>query len=148
MAFDWDSLKLARTPWRRTVVADIPPILFRRAKEGRRITYTELADELKVEYRHPQKGLKPLYGPPVGAVGLAIRQISDRWGHTIPPINLIVVNEATGLPGTGADEIAHYFFKDKGRGMAADRETYVRKAMDAVFEYGARWDKVAKALGC
>lgn len=147
MAFDWDSLDLARTPWRRSVVADIPPILIRRAKEGRPITYTELADELQAEYGHPPQGLKPLYGPPVGAVGLAIRQIGDQWRQTIPPINLIVVNGETGLPGTGADEIAQYFFKDKGLGMAEDRETYLRQGMEAVFAYGSRWDKVAQALG-
>lgn len=147
MAFDWDSLELAQPPWRRSIVADIPPILFRRAKEGRPLTYTELAEELHAEFGHAAKGLKPLYGPPVGAVGQAICQIGDRWRQTIPPINVIVVNEATGLAGTGADEIAHYFFKDHGRGMGRDRETYLRQAMEAVFAYGSRWDKVAQALG-
>lgn len=147
MTYDWKSISIASTPWRITVVADIVPILIRRAKEGRPITYTELSEELFTEFKHPPIGMKVVYGPPVGAVGLAIQEIGKRWGKSIPPINTIVVADATGLPGVGADEIAHYFFKDKGRGMAQERESYLRAAMDAVYAYGNQWDKVGAALG-
>jgi hypothetical protein len=148
MAYDWDNNPHSKSPWRRSIVEDIVPILIRRAKEGRVITYGELAEQLHHEFGHVPTARKTQYGPPVGAIGLAIRQLSDKWGgDKIPPINTIVVRASTGLPGVGADEIAHYFFKDNGRGMAKDREAYLAAAIDAVFNYGGRWDRVAQALG-
>lgn len=147
MAYDWDQNDLANTPWRRDIVPHIVPILVRRAKQGRPITYGELADELHREFGHTPRARKTLYGPPVGAVGVAIQELSLKWGDRIPPINTIVVRASTGFPGTGADEIAHYFFEDNGRGMAKERDAYLRAAMDAVYHYGHRWDRVAEALG-
>lgn len=147
MAYDWDSNELANTPWRRPIVPDMVPILIRRAQEGRTITYGELAEQLHYEFGHVPKARKTLYGPPVGAIGVAIRELSGKWGDNIPPINTIVVRASTGRPGTGADEIAHYFFEDNGKGMAKDRDAYLDEAMKAVFDFGHRWDRVAKALG-
>lgn len=147
MGYDWTSNWIARTPWRSEVVADIVPILVRSAKEGRPITYGELSEALHHEFGHKPKARKTLYGPPVGAVGLAIRELSEKWGEVIPPINTIVVRASTKKPGVGADEIAHYFFKDNGKGMEKDRDAYLDEAMNAVYVYGSRWDQVAKALG-
>lgn len=147
MPFDWTEVPLANTPWRIQIVADILPILIRRAKQGREITYGELAQELSTEFGHVPKGRKTLYGPPVGAVAQAIQRLGERWsGERIPPINTIVVDARTRLPSTGADEVAHYFFRDGGAGMTDDREAYLRQAMTAVYDYGTRWDRVAEAL--
>jgi hypothetical protein len=147
MAYDWTKSVLANTPWRIQVVADILPLLIRRAKEGKPISYGELAEQLQEEFGHEPQARKTLYGPPVGAIGLAIQELGERWGERIPPINTIVVRAGEGTPGMGADEIAHYFFEDNGRGMKQDREAYMHAAMDAVFAYGRRWDRVAQALG-
>ncbi|MGE8228635.1 hypothetical protein [Stenotrophomonas hibiscicola] len=149
MAFDWTQLPLANTPGRIQVVADILPILIRRAKEGRPIFYRELADQLEQEFGHEPKARKTVYGPAVGAVGLAIEQLGllPEWrGKRIPPINTIVVSKSTGYPSTGADEIAHYFFEDNGAGMAADRKAYLDAAMNAVYHFD-KWDQIAAALG-
>ncbi|WDL17324.1 MULTISPECIES: hypothetical protein [Xanthomonas] len=149
MAFDWTQLPLANTPWRIQVVADILPILIRRAKEGRPIFYGELAEQLEREFGHEPKARKTVYGPAVGAVGLAIEQLGllPEWrGERIPPINTIVVSKSTGYPSTGADEIAHYFFEDNGAGMAADRKAYLDAAMNAVYHFD-KWDQIAAALG-
>ena len=110
MTFDWTTNALANTPWRIQVVADIVPVLIRRAKEGRPITYGDLAIALHDEFGHEPKARKTLYGPPVGAVGQVIQELGEKWGEVIPPINTIVVEADTLLPSTGADEIAHYFF--------------------------------------
>ena len=146
MAFDWTTNRLANTPWRIQIVSDIVPILIRRAKEGRNITYGDLAQELQDEFGHEQQPRKTKYGPPVGAVGQVIEALGRTWGERIPPINTIVVDARTDLPSTGADEIAHYFFEDNGRGMEKDREAYMRAAQKAVFAYKG-WDRVAEALG-
>ena len=147
MEFDWTTNEMANKPWRITIVPDVLPILIRRAKEGRRITYGELADALHDEYRHEPKARKTLYGPPVGAVGQVIRELGEKWGELIPPINTIVVDARTQMPSTGADEIAHYFFEGSGTDMEQHRDAYMRQAMQAVFDYGDRWDRVAEALG-
>ncbi|WP_369975466.1 hypothetical protein [Xanthomonas bundabergensis] len=149
MAFDWSQLPLANTPWRIQVVADILPILIRRAKEGRPIFYGELAEQLESEFGHEPKARKTVYGPAIGAVGQAIELLGQQpeWrGERIPPINTIVVSKDTGYPSTGADEIAYYFFGDNGAGMAADRLSYLDAAMNAVYHYG-KWDQIAAALG-
>lgn len=146
MAYDWKNSPYANTPWRIQIVPDMLTILIRRAKEGRLITYGELAEELAA-FGHEPKPRKTLYGPPVGAIGVAIRELGEQWAERIPPINTIVIRAETRMPGSGADEIARYFFKDNGRGMKRDREAYMRTAMDAVFAYGSRWDRVAEALG-
>lgn len=149
MAFDWTQLPLANTPWRIQVVADILPILIRRAKEGRPIFYGELAEQLESEFGHEPKARATVYGPAIGAVGQAIQQLGHlpEWrGERIPPINTIVVSKSTGYASTGAGEIASYWFEDKGAGMDANREAYLDEAMNAVFHYG-KWDQIAAALG-
>jgi hypothetical protein len=147
MAYDWNQHEIARPPWRSTIVPYLPAILIQRAKEGRTITYAELAEALHDHYGLEPKARKTLYGPPVGAVGFALKVLGDKWGERIPPLNVIVVQASTGLPGVGADEVAHYFFDDAGRGMAKNRKAYLDAAMQAVFDYGQRWDRVATALG-
>lgn len=147
MGYDWNQHELARSPWRSEIIPYLPAILIQRAKEGRPITYSELAEALHERYGLEPKARKTLYGPPVGAVGFALKAIGDRWGERIPPLNVIVVQASTGLPGIGADEVAHYFFEDAGRGMAKNRKAYLDAAMQAVFDYGHRWDRVAEALG-
>lgn len=147
MAYDWSRQKLARSPWRSEVVPRIPSILVQQAKIGRPITYGELAAELERLYGLESKARKTLYGPPVGAVGFALQELGEQWGEKIPPLNLIVVQAHTKLPGAGADEVAHYYFDDGGAGMAANRKAYIKAAMDAVFDYGSKWDRVARALG-
>lgn len=147
MAYDWNQQELARSPWRSQVVPHIPAILIQRAKAGRVITYKELAEELEQHHGLESKARKTLYGPAVGAVGFALQALGKRWKEKIPPLNLIVVQASTGLPGKGADEVAHYYFDDGGAGMARNRKAYIDAAMQAVFDYGAKWDRVAQALG-
>lgn len=147
MAYNWNRQELARSPWRSEVVPRIPSILIQRSKIGRPITYGELAAELERLHGLEPKDRKTMYGPAVGAVGFAIQELGEQWGEKIPPLNLIVVQADTQLPGHGADEVVHYYFDDGGAGMAANREAYIQAAMAAVFDYGLKWDRVAQALG-
>jgi hypothetical protein len=146
VAYDWDQHDIARTPWRSSIIPYLPAILIQRAKEGRTITYGGLAEALHERYGLDPKARKTLYGPPIGAVGFALKALGEKWGERIPPLNVIVVDARTGLPGVGADEVAHYFFDDDGRGMAKNRKAYLDAAMQAVFDYSQRWDRVAEAL--
>lgn len=146
MVYDWSRQALAASPWRASVVPHIPAILFERAKQGRTITYGQLAQELYERHGLPVQSRKTLYGGAVGAVGFALKDLSEQLGEKIPPINLIVVAAATGLPGDGADGVAKYYLGALRSRDLATRHAYVLKGQKAVFDYG-RWDEVASAFG-
>jgi hypothetical protein len=48
------------------------------------------------------------YRYPAGAIGYALEETEVEWKEPIPPINALIVNDSTGLPGKGVD----YFLKN------------------------------------
>ncbi|WP_426596255.1 hypothetical protein [Pectobacterium brasiliense] len=70
------------------------PILVRQAKSGNIITYSDLAEELKMP--NPRN-----LNYVLGCIGTTLENISKEWGVEIPPIQCLVVNKGTGLPGEG-----------------------------------------------
>lgn len=123
------------------------PILLWAAKHHRTITYKQLAEELHRRTRDPIKRRMTLYGKPAGKIGEILIRLSDETGLDIPPLNSIVVNAGTGLPGAGAT----YFIKrllapnlrqGLGRG---DVNALAQAAVNAVLNHHD-WDLVAKAL--
>lgn len=147
MAFDYDDVQ-DLTPMRSMVLPYVLPILIRRAKEGRPITYSELAGEIKQEYGvAPDPGRMTWWGWLVGTVGMMVRDWGKGQGLVIPPINVIVINKVTKAPGTGADHVAAYFKVD-GIDMKKSRTAYMNAATEAVYDYGKKnWDRLAAAAG-
>jgi hypothetical protein len=147
MAFNYGNAQ-DLTPKRSMVLPYILPILIRRAKEGRLITYSELAEEIEREYGvAPGIGRMTWWGWPVGIVGSMVRDWGLRHGLIIPPINVIVINKGTKEPGIGADHVAAYFKVD-GINMRRNRTAYMTAAAEAVYNFGkAKWDMVAAAAG-
>jgi hypothetical protein len=147
MAFDYTQVD-GLTDQRALVLPYVLPVLIRRAKEGRLITYTELAQEIEDEYGiSPLVGRMTWWGWPVGTVGFMVRDWGAQNGLTVPPINVIVVSKTTRRPGAGADHVAAYY-KIDGIDMERNRSAYMDAAAEAVFNYGKRnWDEVAKAAG-
>lgn len=137
MAYNWGLHRM--TKLRAAVVPYILPVLIRAAKEGHPITYTELAEELKDAFGIPPLARKTWYGWPVGYVGKRVRG----WDKAIPPINVIVIGATSGQPGIGADDVASYY-TIRGQDIAKRRKDYMKAAADAVFDYGRKWDEVAK----
>lgn len=70
------------------------PILVRQAFYGQPIYYQQLADELGMP--NPRN-----LNYVLGSVGLSLIELGDRWGHKIPPIQCLVINQANQLPGEG-----------------------------------------------
>ena len=70
------------------------PILVRQAIAHRTMFYTELASELGMS--NPRNMNFPL-----GAIGNTILHLAETWGRPVPPIQALVVNKSTGLPGVG-----------------------------------------------
>lgn len=124
------------------------PILIQRAREGRPITYSELAETLCKRHGFAPTYRKTFYGAPVGLVGHVLQDLGTERGERIPPLNVLVVNKKTKLPGTGADEIVRYFFKGPSKKLSKqDRRDMMRQATEAVFTYGEQWVSVAEDLG-
>lgn len=125
------------------------PILLWLAKHGRTITYKQLAEELRARHQLPIKRRYTLYGRPAGKIGHALQRLADEWAEEIPPINVLIVNARSGLPGEGADFFIKRYLNPRSRALRlnAARATAIRReTIQAVHSY-PDWDAVAEALG-
>src|SRR5438270_11419926 len=70
------------------------PILVRQAEAQQPMYYSQLSAELK----YPARGM----GKVLGTVGRELVNLSKQWGKArIPPIQCLVINKQTRLPGRG-----------------------------------------------
>lgn len=135
-------------PFGLEVAPFVVPILIQRAREGRTITYGELAAELERRYSIRERFRKNIYGSPIGLVGHKIQELGEAWGVMLPPINVIVVNKGKKVAGEGADPLLRDYFNAKGRRFSKrDRRALHSEACRVVFDYGERWIAVAEAFG-
>lgn len=113
------------------------PLLVRQAQAGVPIFYSDLAKEL--EMPNPRN-----LNFVLGSIGQSLERLSKEWSEDIPPIQCLVINKNTGLPGEGIG-----WFLDK----KVDFSTYplrrkravVESALADIFSY-SHWDDVLKAL--
>lgn len=70
------------------------PILVRQARAEQPIFYSDLADELDMP--NPRN-----LNYVLGAIGNALLDLKDEWAYEVPPIQALVINRHTGLPGEG-----------------------------------------------
>jgi hypothetical protein len=89
--------------WRDEIAALGLPILLEAALKHETISYTELANVLKVRFQQPVKFRKQLYGQPLGKIGYALQELGRRWRTEIPPLTALVVRQDTQQPGYGAE---------------------------------------------
>lgn len=112
------------------------PILVRQAEVRQPVFYEALAQE--VEMPNPRN-----LNYPLGCIGRTLNEIGTEWGYDVPPIEALVVNQATRLPGPGFDG----FLTAKGESWDTKEE---RKAL--IEQYWARiyaypyWDDVLNEL--
>lgn len=124
------------------------PIMIQRAREGRPITYEDLAAEIERRHKIPQQFRKGRYGSAVGLVGHKIEELGEVWGELLPPLNTIVINKWKKCAGTGGDPLLTNYLNAKGqRFYKKQRKELHRVARDIVFDYGERWVAVAEAFG-
>lgn len=93
--------------WSPSTARKILPLLVSYAEACKTVTYGQLSQEvirrnwghyvMAVTYRHP-----------AGVIGYALEETEVEWGEPIPPINALVINGLSGLPGKGVD----YFLKN------------------------------------
>lgn len=114
------------------------PILVRLAKARQKIFYSDLADEL--EMSNPRN-----LNDVLGAVGRAIQELSTKWQQEIPPLQCLVVNKKTGLPGEG---VAWFIsnLKDFSKRTPDEKKQILGVELVKIFNY-SNWESVLNEVG-
>ena len=108
------------------------PILVRQAMASQRITYGNLGKELGLHHRALRH--------PLGCIGDTLLELSKRWQEDVPPIQGLVVNQETGMPGESVNFL--YGRKPDPR----EKEAIVEAVLGKVFSY-PKWLDVLEAFG-
>lgn len=134
--------------WRDRIAYLAMPIMLWCAKNGRKITYGQLAEEIERRHGEESKPRKTLYGLVAGKLGTITDLIGEEWGRPVPPINALVVNKDTQLPSSGVDSwLEHYLYVTKEEHITDEtRDAVAQMVIDDVFDY-THWDAVAEHLG-
>jgi len=117
---------------------DALPLLVRQATASTPIVYEDLAHEL--EMPNPRN-----LNYVLGSIGQTLLNLSEHWDIEVPPIQCLVVNKNTRLPGEGIGwfitDLSHYKkLSNKQRRQVVDAELQKIYAFD-------KWTKVLTTLG-
>lgn len=109
------------------------PLLVRQAQAGVPIYYSDLAEELEMSNARNLNYV-------LGSIGQSLELLSKEWKEKVPPIQCLVVNKSTGLPGEGIG-----WFLVKKEDFAAlplrKKRAIVEAELQHVFSY-PQWGKV------
>lgn len=113
------------------------PLLVRQAEAGAPVFYSDLAEELGMP--NPRN-----LNYVLGSIGQSLERLSKAWKSKVPPIQCLVVNKNTGLPGEG---IGWFLVKKEDFATLPLRQkrAIVEAELQHVFSY-PRWQEVLKAL--
>jgi hypothetical protein len=113
------------------------PLLVRQAQSGEQIIYSELAEEMGMPN---ERNLNYV----LGSVGQSMELLSKAWKEKVPPIQCLVVNKNTGLPGEG---VGWFIAKeDEFAKLPRSKQREIVKAeLAKIFAY-TKWPKVLEAL--
>ncbi len=136
---------LNRDRWtERTALAALPLLVWC-AKNGRTITYGQLDQEI-VNRGLGHHVMAVQYGYPAGAVGSALIETEEEWGSVIPPLNVIVVNAKSRLPGKGVNYyLERYYEPDQAiqEMSLKEKKAIIEEIQADVFAY-EYWDDILK----
>lgn len=113
------------------------PILVRHAKAEKKLSYSDLAAEL--EMSNPRN-----LNYVLGHIGREIQKLARLWKTEIPPIQCLVVNKSTGLPGEGIGWFISQLDDFKKR-SPLERKQILEIELVKVFNY-RQWDEVLSAF--
>lgn len=111
--------------WTDATARNILPLLVWCAENEKKITYGQLDAEIqRTNWGHHVNVV--VYGYPAGAIGNALLETEQETGNKIPPINTLVVNARSGIPGRGCDYYLTTYLDEQPRNKLSDEQ---RKAM-------------------
>lgn len=144
--------RLEGSSWTKRTARSGFPILVEYARKRRTITYSEWDEEI-VKRGLGQHVMPVQYGKPAGVIGDACNEYADQTGTKVPPINLMVVNATSGLPGEGANQYIRRFCKDYldrkvDPTKLSDRKkrAIIDRAHTEIFDFPS-WGDVLRACG-
>lgn len=113
------------------------PLLVRQAEAGVPIFYSDLAEELGMPNPRNLNFV-------LGSIGQSLERLSKVWEVKVPPIQCLVINKNTGLPGEG---VGWFLVKkeDFSTLPLKQQRAIVEAELQHVFSY-PRWQEVLKAL--
>jgi hypothetical protein len=114
------------------------PLLVRQAQARAKIYYSDLALELGMP--NPRN-----LNYVLGSIGQTLQLLSVEWKECIPPLQYLVVNKSTGIPGAGIG----WFItgrEDFGKLDRKQQRELVNAELLKVFTY-PKWPKVLATLG-
>ena len=113
------------------------PLLVRQAQAMAPVYYSDLADELDMPNPRNLNFV-------LGSIGTAIETLSKEWAKPIPPIECLVINKSTGLPGEG---VGWFITKTENFGSLPRRQqrSLVQDALRQVYAFPG-WHDVLAAL--
>ncbi len=114
------------------------PLLVRQAEAQTTVYYSDLALELGMS--NPRN-----LNYVLGSIGQALQLLEAEWEEVIPPIQCLVINRNTELPGEGIG----WFITEKNdfRKLSRKQQREIVKAeLQRIFAY-RKWSKVLEALG-
>lgn len=114
------------------------PVLVRQAEARKKIFYSDLTEELDMS--NPQN-----LNFPLGSIGKTLQEIGKSWKEKIPPIQCLVVNKNTGLPGEGISGFISDENEFKKLSMGK-KDALIKGVLAKVFGYD-KWDSVLEELG-
>ena len=127
-------------------------ILVEYAHARRPITYGEWDAEI-VRRQLGHHVLLPQYGWAAGAIGRACQEYAKEKGDSVPMMNLLVVNEKTGIPGYGADDFLRKFRSDflkckvtPERLSQREKQAIIERAHQEIFNF-RHWPDLLNAYG-
>lgn len=112
------------------------PILVRQAEAREPVFYEALAQEVGMP--NPRN-----LNYPLGCIGTTLNEIAEEWEVEVPPIEALVVNQATRLPGPGFDG----FLTAKGESWdnKEERRALIKQYWASIYAF-PYWDEVLREL--
>jgi hypothetical protein len=86
------------------------------------------------------------YGHAAGRIGDAMVETSALWKLDIPPLNSIIVNRRTGVPGDGCDWYLKKFLRVRRALSDADRANLAKATHEKVHNF-RHWDRLLREYG-
>lgn len=128
------------------------PILVEMACLREKITYGDW-DKIIVKRKLGHHVFAVQYGHPAGSIGDACMEFEEEYGIEVPPINLLVVNGDTGVPGKGVDKYANAylrkFVRTKKKWISLSRvekKALIEQAHNDIFDFKL-WPMVLSSFG-
>lgn len=134
--------------WAKLTARKILPLLVAYANAAEPVTYGGLNEEA-VSRKWSHYVMPLVYRYVAGAIGFGLEETEEEWGEPIPPINALVVNEATGLPGKGVDLFLRSYLRHTGstnRITRSRRQSVVEEIHKDIYNYSG-WDRLLKHYG-